>query len=261
MKLILYSQDDIAGKNIISKILEKRDFTVESPTSYIYGDIRIDLVAPSVLKLDTYSKTPELCFVASRHRSEVGGATLTVHPTGNFGTAELGGNSNSLQYTNANYMEHAYRHLIDLDQSDYAVSREVTHHGPTNLPFPLFFIEVGSTSAQWNDMNACEFVADTILSVCENEIEKRIPYIGFGGPHYAPNFNTINSKYSCGHIMPNYFCDNLTKVIVLEMIEKTIPKPEFAAIDWKGLKGMQKNNLKNILDELGFEWVKTSDLK
>ncbi|MBU0762043.1 MAG: hypothetical protein KKD39_03375 [Candidatus Altiarchaeota archaeon] len=264
MKLIIYSSDDLAGANIAETMISTYGFEESEEGIYSKDDILLFQVEGSVKDLTTLPYSPEYCVVASRHKAESGNKTLTVHPTGNFGKAQMGGSDSRLQMTDSHVMRQAHMLLHEKREKyalEYNVTREVTHHGPTDLQFPLLYVEVGSTEAEWKDMKACTAVAETIYELVSNEICAKPSLIGFGGPHYAPNFNPLATDYAVGHIMPKYSESYMSKEIVLELIGKTSPKPDYAAIDWKGLSGQAKKNLTSILDEVGLRWEKTTNLK
>ncbi|MFH1054967.1 MAG: D-aminoacyl-tRNA deacylase [Candidatus Altiarchaeota archaeon] len=269
MKLIIHSVGDVAGSNIARIIVERHGFT-ESGEKYggrpVYGrgDVLLMSTDDSVLYLKDLPYNPEVCVVASRHRSESGNATLTCHPTGNFGEAQMGGSEGVLQLTDALYLRQCLL-LLQRKKAEmnlpYEVSLEVTHHGPSGLPFPLLFVEVGGSVEHWSDMDACGAVADAISFLMLEEVEDKQSAIGFGGPHYAPNFSSLSGEYALGHIMPKYSAEHLTREMVGEMVEKTQPRPEVAVVDWKGLKGGEKAKLGGIADELSLKIVRTSELK
>jgi D-aminoacyl-tRNA deacylase len=269
MKLILYSHDDLAGCNIARLIVNEYGFGESGEYCYgspIYkrGDILLIGTHSSVRDLTELPYQPEVCIVASRHKSESGKPTLTCHPTGNYGAAEMGGADGRLQLTDALILRQTLEKLREKKAEhslEYEVSLEVTHHGPTDLPFPLLYAEVGSSEKQWVDEVALDAVAETIYEVLKNGVEERRSAIGFGGPHYAPNFNGLVEDMATGHIMPKYAIEHLTKPMVAQMMEKTRPNPEVAVVDWKGLRGGDKGALTGILDELSVEWVKSSDVK
>ena len=182
--------------------------------------------------------------------------------TGNFGKAELGGRDGELALAPALYLREALKGLLNYGRdSGYSISLEVTHHGPTSLPFPLVFVEVGSALEQWNDLNACRIVAKVINDLMACKPEKVPTAIGFGGPHYAPNFTAVIEKVALGHIMSKYAIENASKEMIKQMMEKTLPKPDYALFDWKGLSGGEKQKVIRILDELKLPWRKTSDFK
>ncbi|MFH0860601.1 MAG: D-aminoacyl-tRNA deacylase [Candidatus Altiarchaeota archaeon] len=251
LKLIAYSEKDVAGSNIAKLLEEKMDGL---------KGVRLQAYPDSLLYVTETPDDAGLLIVASRHRSESGMPTLTCHVTGNFGRAELGGEDMSLAFAPALHLRKALMSLQEHGMGlDYTVSLEVTHHGPTSLRCPLIFVEVGSCEKQWNDMIACEAAAKTIHDLVAEEPEETAVAIGFGGPHYAPNFSKIMEKVAFGHIMAKYSIGSLSKTMVEQMMEKTIPKPELAVLDWKGLKGEEKKQVVGILEEIGVEWKKTSD--
>lgn len=269
MKLIIYSQDDLGGSNIARIIVNK--YRMKESGEYYYGspvyrrdDVLLFGTHSTVRELTELPYEPEVCVVASRHRSESGEPTLTCHPTGNFGSADMGGQPGTLQATNALYLRQILTSLeVGRDERSlkYRVSMEVTHHGPTGLQFPMLFAEVGSTKRQWSDESACEAVADAIGEAVFNGVGDVPSAVGFGGPHYAPNFNEVAGNYAVGHIMPKYAAEHITKTMVEEMLEKTAPRPKLAAVDWKGLRSADRGRLIEVIDELGINWSKTSDLK
>jgi D-tyrosyl-tRNA(Tyr) deacylase len=103
MKLVAFSGSDAAGRNIAGILksefnLDER-FLVESSDFMTNVDFLTDL-------------QPEVCFVASRHRSQSDQPTLTAHVTGNFGKAELGGRDWELSLAPALYLREAVRRLL-----------------------------------------------------------------------------------------------------------------------------------------------------
>jgi len=270
VKLVLFSLDDVAGNNITRIMSEKYGFT-DSGESFngqpilSKDDILLVGSKTTVRELeDTMNLHPEVCIVASRHKSESGQPTLTCHATGNYGNAEMGGNSKHLQLTNALYLRKALLLLLKKQREHnlpYDVSLEVTHHGPTELPFPLLYVEVGSGEKQWNDLQACAAVAEVIRTLCDSEPEFAPTAIGFGGPHYAPNFTRIVGKTALGHIASKHVLDLVDGAMIQQMVEKTVPKPEYAVLDWKGFKSEDRNMIIRLLEDNGLEYRKTSELK
>jgi D-aminoacyl-tRNA deacylase len=268
MKLIAYSRGDVAGDNI-ARILQKDFGFSESDMSFDGVPIRerdgVLLVESkeSILHRSEFGGlNPGILVVASRHRSESGEPTLTCHVTGNFGGADFGGLPGRLSIAPALYLREA---LIGLREKaaglDYQISLEVTHHGPSELPFPIVFVEVGSTEKQWRDDSACQVVAFVISDLVSRESKKVPVGIGFGGPHYAPNFTEVVENVALGHIMPKYATEFLSRAMVEQMISRTVPKPEFAVLDWKGLRSEEKKAVTEILEEIGLPSKRTSELK
>jgi D-aminoacyl-tRNA deacylase len=268
VKLILYSLDDVAGCNIAKAIREGHGFTDTGGLClgervFGRGDVLLVGSRANIKDISDFPLKPEVCLVASRHKSESGKPTLTCHPTGNFRKAELGGQDGLLQLTDARYLRASLlslRRKKDEYGLEHEVSMEVTHHGPSSLPFPLLYVEVGSAPPQWEDMRACKAAAEAIWEVVSG-VEDRPSAIGFGGPHYAPNFNPLAGVYAIGHIMPKYAEESLSDEMVAQMLEKTRPRPQLAIVDWKGFRGESKDKLKTIAERLGLKLERSSDLK
>lgn len=254
MKLVAYSTMDPAGVNIV-KVLRERGL----PSGCEFLEVRDE----SVRDLESLGGDDvELVVVASRHKSESGKPTLTCHVTGNYGSADLGGREGELGIAPALYLREALLSLKRNEIHGFTVSLEVTHHGPSVVGAPLLFMEVGSSEGQWSNVGACTAVAESIKEVLSTEPQASPSSIGFGGPHYAPNFTRVmlEKEVALGHIMPKYYTSDATSSIVKQMISKTIPKPEYALLDWKGLKSEDKQKIKGILDEIGLPYKKTSEV-
>ncbi|MCG2783360.1 MAG: D-aminoacyl-tRNA deacylase, partial [Candidatus Altiarchaeales archaeon] len=125
--VVLFSAKDAAGRNIVSRL----------------G--KVIKLSDSALYLQKLETSPSFAIVASRHSSKSGTPTLTCHSTGNFGPAEAGGNPRELGIAPALYLRQALLNLKKNPPAGYEISLEVTHHGPSSLPFPIMFVEVGST--------------------------------------------------------------------------------------------------------------------
>ena len=111
--------------------------------------------------LPEHFPNPELIVFLSRHSSQSGTPTLSVHTPGNFAEAELGGLPRTVSVCPATAMRDALKALAQFKtvmQLDYEVSYECTHHGPS-LNVPTMFVEFGSSPQQWNDTKAAEAVA------------------------------------------------------------------------------------------------------
>ncbi|MCK4328195.1 MAG: hypothetical protein KAW41_07075 [Candidatus Diapherotrites archaeon] len=257
---IVASEKDIAGMSMLES-LKARGFedTFEewAGTPVLgKGDLRAATIPQDIIHAESMDGLAELfdlefLVFASRHRSQAGTPSLTVHSTGNFGKAEFGGREKELQATLANAKHNVYLELRECTL-DYEVALEVTHHGPTGFRTPLFFVEIGSSEKQWRDKEAAEFVVDCILAGLESN-KKHQHAIGFGGGHYAPRFSEME-EVAFGHICPKYAADLLDDGLVKQMVEKTVDRVDCAVIDEKGLKGRQKLVIKKALDGLGVEY-------
>jgi D-aminoacyl-tRNA deacylase len=270
MKVIIVSKTDLASCNIFERLREVESWEERGeflevplyfhknlciatiPDEHIFHD-NVDLELASVL-----NEKPHCIIYASRHRSESGNRSLTVHPIGNFHKAEFGGKEETLVPSSPHLMSEAVRVLRKKAGClEYSVSFEATHHGPF-LQTPTFFIEIGSDEDAWQDKGAALAIAETIL-----EIEEK-PYpigIGVGGGHYAPRITDValERKISFGHIIPSYALENLNPDISEEVIKNT-RGAEKVYFHKKRLKGGQFRLWKEIFSEKGLTHIRTGDL-
>ncbi len=262
MKLIVTSERDEASKNMFKLFIENFNFKetnkeYQGNPIYKYKDfylikIKDDLIYADYLDKDFHEA--ELIIFASKHSSKEGRPTLTVHSDGNFCKAEFGGKDYTLSIAPALYIKSALLYYYENQLENYEVSLEVTHHGP-NLNKPSLWIEVGSTEKEWNDLKAIELACENIINLKPIKSEEAI---GFGGPHYAPKFTkvVINEDVAVGHIMPKYVMDCTKEEMIEQMVEKTIPKVDYALIDWKGTKSEFRKKIIEKLKKLGIEYRK-----
>jgi D-aminoacyl-tRNA deacylase len=273
MILVAYSSVDTAGTNIANQFLslsafEKTDEEFqENPvyTTYVNGK-HVKLI---VLKDETiYAQTLpqhfpdiELLVCLSRHKSESGKPTLTVHTTGNFGNADLGGLPRRLSICPATAMQTALKALTKLKAElnlAYEVSYECTHHGPS-LNVPTMFVELGSSPPQWSDTKAAGAVANAAMEAINNiEATKRTAVLGIGGPHYNQSFTkmALNDEAVFGHMIPKYALPQVDAEILRQCVERTLEKVTCAILDWKGIKSEDKPRVLKALAEMDFPYQK-----
>jgi D-aminoacyl-tRNA deacylase len=185
--LILASRRDSAAQNMAKRLVQERNFQpVDHSGSLLRSN---DVFLKHVDSEGVYTETldvnfrPDAVIFASRHRSESGEPTLTVHWTGNCtGRADLGGKPKSLSFADPPRLRAA---LLALDQGrearrlNYAVTLEATHHGPTELGVPTLFIEIGSSEKQWNDTEAASVAAEAVWQAAAAPAPG-ITAVGFG---------------------------------------------------------------------------------
>ncbi|MCK4614520.1 MAG: hypothetical protein KAU14_06940 [Thermoplasmata archaeon] len=249
--LILASEKDPAARNIRDHLLELWDH--EEAGEYhklpIFrgGEITLASLPVSALKLDLPDTSiplkagrPGVVVYLSRHQSASKRRTLTVHPIGNFGTAEFGGKGRKLVPSAPHIMSTALRFLNEKEAGGFECTFEATHHGPY-LEAPTFFIEIGSTLEEWNNPKAIRAVAEAMLETIEvyekgNILEGKV-CIGFGGGHYAPRHtkHALSKGLDFGHIIPSYALKNLDDELAEEMVRKT-PGVEQVCVHGKKLR-------------------------
>ncbi len=253
---IIVSKADRVGQNALPVFLE-RGFKKLEENVWKKDSVYLIEKEEDVLyleNLDEYAERLGLEYfvIVSRHKAAKGIKTLSVHPTGNFGDAKYGGNPRELGMTFANGMQRIWLEMQNRNPGDYQVTLEVTHHGPTHYKTPLLFAEVGSTEAEWNDLEAVEALVQSILEGGKRKHKSEVA-IGFGGGHYAPKFNPLEETIAFSHMCPKYNIHNLDEEMIQQMIEKTWDGVDFAVIDEKGVRGQDRVNIKSWLDELGIE--------
>ncbi len=210
--------------------------------------------------LEAFNRVELVAFI-SKHSSESGTPTLSVHVPGNFGEAELGGLPRKVSVAPANAMRKALmalaRFKAEMDLS-YEVSYECTHHGPS-LDVPTMFVELGSSPAQWNDMRAAEAVGRaTVESVAEFGKSELKAVLGIGGTHYNAKFTrmALQSEIAFGHMIPKYALASVDNEILKQCVDRTYERVDHAVLDWKGIKGEDKPKLVAMLDEIGLPFEK-----
>jgi D-aminoacyl-tRNA deacylase len=271
VKTIIISKNDIASCNIFEKLIKLREWEIrenflDSPL-YFHEDLCIATIPDEHiyhddvdLELEEFlNSKPECIIYASRHRSESGNRSLTVHPIGNFSKADFGGRPQILVPSSPHLMTEALRILKKKAKDlDFSVSFEATHHGPY-LQTPTFFIEIGSDEEAWRDENAAMAIAETLLEIKGRDYPVGI---GVGGGHYVPRITDValEREISFGHIIPTYALENLQADIPSKVIRNTkdVKKVYFHK---KQLKGGQYARLKEIFLNAGMDIVRTGDLK
>lgn len=243
---IIISKKDEASLNI-SRILLSSYKWKERHGIYINDDRLLYFIENEHIYHDNVDKEIEklgynidTIIFASRHSSKIAKKTLSVHPIGNFGKAEYGGKDATLIKTNPLLMRNALQLIKEKNKMDYEICYEATHHGPY-VEKPTFFIEVGSTPKEWNDMKACKIIAEAIMEMNEKNYKAAI---GIGGGHYAPRFTDIALKkgVAFGHIAAKYAIDNLNESMLKKMIETTLNcKMAYFHGEYPEIKEMIKN--------------------
>ena len=273
MILIVASNKDVASLNIKEQILNNYQFNKtakifqQNPT--YTADINskkvtlVTLNEESVKAQNLPDMFPHanLIVFISRHSSQSGKPTLSVHTPGNFGNAELGGLPRTLSVSPASAMQNTLKALMHYKIMlclNYEVSFECTHHGPS-LNFPTMFIELGSSPAQWNDLKAAEAVAHSAISTVANfPTPTNSAVLGIGGTHYNQRFTTMAlvGEAIFGHIIPKYAINLVDSEMLAQCMEKTLEEVRLAVLDWKGIKSEDKPNLLSALKTVGLPFKK-----
>ena len=270
--LIIASKKDKAGVNITTALSQFRKNPIWNLTQdakgfdfYLREEEIISDENLDIKKINNY----DFIIFASKHQSEAGGKTLSIHAPGNWREVnnDFGGKSGKICLTSALFLKQTFEILnknVKESDLDYQITLECTHHGPL-IEKPCMFIEIGSREEQWNDRRAAFVIAKTINEIIENFEENtcREIAVGIGGPHYCPNFNKIqlNSNVAISHIIPQYVFP-ISEEMVKEAIIKTDEEIDFFILDWKGLgNSEEKQRVINILERNYITYKRTSEIK
>lgn len=204
------------------------------------------------------SPDADLVIFLARHASVNPVPVLTVHPAGNFTTADLGGSPRELGLAAPAWMRAILRNHQKYAPEGFRVSYEITHHGPTNIHVPYFFVEVGSTEAEWQNMEAIRAAATSVLMA--DPSEEIIPLIGFGGTHYAVRQTAIalETRGAFGHMMHTRNVAGADTEIIRQMIVKS--GAIAAHVDKKAMSKSEAAHIEGLLKEIGIPEITEGDL-
>ncbi|CAB48930.1 D-aminoacyl-tRNA deacylase [Pyrococcus abyssi] len=271
MKVIMTTKVDKASMNIMQKLIENFGFKetelkFDGNPVYKKDDMVILTTNDEMIYYDYLDREiekqlsfkPEIIAFASRHSSKQKLPALTTHVTGNWGEAMYGGKDESFAIAIPSAMKLALLKMNELNDLGWTVCYEATHHGPSELEVPSFFIEIGSSEEEWVNDRAGEIIAETIVYVLDNyENSKFKVALGIGGGHYAPKQTkrALNSDLAFGHILPKY-AQPVSRDVILKAINRFHEKVEAIYVDWKGSKGETRQLAKSLAQELGLEFIK-----
>jgi D-aminoacyl-tRNA deacylase len=273
MILIVSSRKDTAGLNIKRQVLKNYPFNEteetyqENPVFYTKlqgAEVKLITLNEESIKaqyLSDHFHNLSLVVFISRHSSQSGTPTLSVHTPGNFGPAELGGLPRCVSISPATAMRDTLAALLRyraVSSAEYEVCYECTHHGPS-LNAPTMFVELGSSPPQWSDMDAAETVAHaTMDAISKFGRTQNSAALGIGGTHYNQRFTrmALEGKAIFSHMIPKYAVGYADSEILSQCVEKTVEKVDCALLDWKGIRSENKENLISSLQEIRLPYVK-----
>lgn len=255
---LIHSKQDVAGVNIRhhlqALLAEGGGWPLAARHTLTFHEVDGRLVYQD--RIDEAVDADLIIFI-SRHSSAQPTPALTVHVTGNYDTADLGGEPGALAPAAPAWMHAVLRNLAALAPEGYRVSYEVTHHGPTALSTPSLFVEIGSTATEWADPAAGRAVAESILSATPVET---INLIGFGGTHYAVRQTEIAlaSRGAFGHIVPTRQAAALDPDLIRRMQEAS--RAVAAYIDKKSLPSGETERIERTFDDAGIIQLSESEI-
>ncbi|MCS7140433.1 MAG: D-tyrosyl-tRNA(Tyr) deacylase [Candidatus Nezhaarchaeota archaeon] len=250
---IICSKVDPASMNIRKKLLDILGFKRSMEKVFNEDVYRLDDVAIITIDRETiyaddiegFVEADGLIF-ASRHAAESAMPAFLAHTPGNWTDQALyGGRPRSVCIA---MPIHLRRAIVSLEKlrveegfDEWKCGLEVTHHGPYLEKTPAMFIELGSTLSEWTSERAAVIVAQAIAELL-NVRNEGLVAVGFGGPHYAPQFNRVllHEGVAISHIIPKYTFPFITEREIMLAIERSVIRPSMALVDWKGLKSNER---------------------
>ena len=258
MELLIAYKDDPAGHNMAKFLSQKMTLEEDGIFHGKYYDlIIISTPAISADWLEEKYQYDGFVFL-SKHAAESGVLALTCHSTGNFSEAKFGGNDRQVAIPHP-FLQKLYLQTLKENQtkfSEFEITIEATHHGPTALTKPTIFIEIGTTEKQWTDVSLCNSVASLVHQVMIQSKHEHPIAICFGGTHYPSKFNQelLEGGFALGTVVPKHALEFLDEKLFAHIISQN-PLAKTALLDWRGL-GSYKQKVLKFLESTDLEVVK-----
>ena len=257
MELLVAYRDDPAGYNM-AKFLSKK---MKKENDLYRGDYYDLLIIPTpAISADWLEEKYDYdgFIFLSKHAAESGVLALTCHSTGNFSEAKFGGNDNQVAIPHPSlqkeYLQTLWKNKSKF--SEFQITIEATHHGPSALTKPTIFIEIGTTEKQWNDETLCNSVAELVHTLMTKKIQEHPVAICFGGTHYPEKFTheLLEGRFALGTVMPKHALDYLDEKL-FEHILKQNKMASTVLLDWTGL-GPNKQKVLDFIRTTNLEVIK-----
>jgi D-aminoacyl-tRNA deacylase len=257
MQLLISYRFDPAGDNMasfLSKQMKKKDEV------YYGNDFDLLIIPTPTISADWLEEKYHYdgYVFLSKHASESGTLALTCHSTGNFGDAKYGGFPRQVAIPHPHLQKSYMKRLWEKRDnfSEFEITIEATHHGPTSLSKPTLFIEIGTTEKEWTDKKLCESVAKIIQVEMSEPPKKYDVAICFGGTHYPDKFNKelLEGDFALGTIIPKHSLNDLDPSLFDHVIKQN-NEAKFALIDWNGL-GKNKQKIIEMINSTDLEIIK-----
>lgn len=268
MDLLVCSLEDAASVTIRDALLELRDWEAIGDGTWRDGDRVLWTIDDLHLYHDdvdaeaeeTLGRAPDRVVFLSRHQSQAGVPSLTVHPIGNFDEARYGGQPGTLVPAPTGLVAPMLRGLAKRVPDRYEATLEATHHGP-HLGTPACFVEIGSDEEAWRDEEAGRALAASLLEALDADADGPVT-VAVGGGHYQPRTTDLvrGRRVRLGHMVPDYHLEGgLTEEIADLLIEAT-PGVEAAYLDRSRLGPAGVRDAEKLLQDRGLDVVRSDDL-
>lgn len=266
---VAFSRKDPAGSGAARKLVEMlgaRRASCGAPECYSSEEMLIAGFDEDVVELENIGEIPsvEAVIVMSRHSSEQAVKTLSVHHVGNPTDQTFGGEPRRLGISYpamSKALMLAYKKVQEeLGLTDYRLTLEATHHGPTRPERPVVFIEIGSTEVEWRDDRAQRAMALAVKIAVEMRGIECVRATGIGGSHYPERFTRLHleSDICFGHILSRHsMAGGVDEDVLRQAIERSYPAPsQIILAEKKSMRREQREALQRIASSYGIsiEW-------
>ena len=257
MQLLVAYKSDPAGYNMANFISQNMEQDGEIYHGKIFDLVIISTPSISADWLEEKYHYDGFVFL-SKHAAESNVLALTAHSTGNFSDANFGGIERQVAVPHP-YIQKSYIQSLWSRKdifSDFEITIEATHHGPTSLNKPALFIEIGTTEKQWTNTKLCDSVAQIVVDVMNNEQKISPVALCFGGTHYPEKFTQelINGKYALGTVIPKHALEFLDDELFSHILKRNY-MAKTALLDWGGL-GKYKQKVLQLIETTDLEVIK-----
>ncbi|OWP57480.1 MAG: hypothetical protein B2I17_00700 [Thermoplasmatales archaeon B_DKE] len=261
MIFIISSRSDEASTSLGQFLLDRYGFQPDGNSGNLFkqGEFTLQFINERHLYYEGFEAdvkklgNVEAMIILSRHSSVADIKSLTVHPTGNFDGAKLGGVPGRLSMTNPAGMTDALRAIRkNYHGLDFEVTLEATHHGPLTM-IPHYYVEIGTTKEQWENTDALSAVCSAILDRKGNSYKN---YVGVGGGHYMPKITkyVLENEVNVGHLLPKYHHEAIGEDMIRQCVEMT-PGCSGFIVDRKGTKSRVREMLETVSGDMGLQII------
>jgi len=267
---LAYSVRDPAGKGIAEYLVKELKLRKSSVCRCSEACLEGDLIVLAGFNEDVIyfdfleSRLPsdiDFYIVLSRHSSEAGVRSYTVHATGNFSSdTSHGGRPRELgiAFPSAEWFILRSLNSLSLDfkrRDEYEVSYEATHHGPTSLAKPVFFVEIGSSINEWADPVNHAVVGEAVKSLISAYPPSIhcTPVIGIGGGHYPRKHTEVSLRENLcyGHIASKHALNYLDIELLYAMIKRTRERIDGVVVEKKSTRYEHRLLVEGFSKEVG----------
>ena len=257
MELLVAYQKDPAGHNMAKFIAQEMEKDGEIYRGKFFDLIIIPTPTISADWLEEKYQYDGFVFL-SKHASESSALALTCHSTGNFSEANFGGKKRQVAIPHPHLQKKYLQTLWNNRNrfSDFQITIEATHHGPTNLNKSALFIEIGTTEKQWNDTELCNSIAKIVIDVIQSEGKSYPVALCIGGTHYPEKFTKelIEGEYALGTVIPKHALDYVDEDLFNHILDRN-QLANAALLDWGGM-GQNKQKVLDFLEKTNLEVIK-----